>query len=64
MLSTRSCNNCYLLTNLYIFFFWDIAQLYHEKFYILITVIVVANVFQLYLATGLSFESNIFHGPF
>ena len=44
-------NTCYLLRNLYFFFFWDITQQYHEKsLYILAVVIVLVNIFQLYIA--------------
>ena len=44
------------LRNLYIFFFWDITQQYHEKCaYILAAVIGVVNVLQLYRRVGLSF---------
>ena len=42
------------LRSLYFFLIWDITQQCDEKFvYILVAVIVVANVFQLYLAIGL-----------
>ena len=38
------------------FFLWNIAQQYHEKIvYILLVASAIVNVFQLYLATGLSF---------
>ena len=47
------------------FFFWDITQQYHEKsLYILAVVIVLVNIFQLYIAVSLSFLCNIFHDTY
>ena len=44
MILTHSSNTCYLLRNLY-FFFWDITQKYHEKFGpILAAVIIVVSI--------------------
>ena len=55
MLSTQCFKTCYLL-RIPFFFFWDISQQYHKKFvYILVVIIIIANVFKLYVAIGLLF---------
>ena len=52
MLLTRSCNICYLLTNLYLFSTGILRKVLQK---VAVTVISLSMLFQLYLAVGLPF---------